>query len=71
MPAFVEPVVMDEFGIRPLCPTSRDVIKLVKEDAHGNEDRDVFDVKKGQFVFPIETSRRNRRVRQPVERNVV
>ena len=30
-----------------------------------------FGAKKAKLVFPIETSRRNRRVRQPVERDVV
>jgi hypothetical protein len=37
----------------------------------GDRDRDVFDVEKGQLVFPVETSRRDRRVRQPVECDVV
>ena len=49
MPAFVEPVVMDEFGILQLWPASRGVIKLVRQDAHGNEDRDVFDVENGNL----------------------
>src|SRR5262245_28545606 len=66
---------MDEFGIRPLCPTPRGRIDLVWKDAYGNRDGNVFDVEKGGArgspVFPIETSRRDRRVRQPVERDVV
>ena len=47
MPAFVELVVMDEFGIRPLCPTPRGLIELVRKDAHGYRDGDVFHVEKG------------------------
>ena len=62
---------MDELGIRPLCPTPRGLIELVRKDAHGNRDGDVLDVEEGELVFPIETRRRNRRVRQPVERDVV
>jgi IstB-like ATP binding protein len=32
---FVELVVMDQFGIRPLCPAPRGWIEFVREDAHG------------------------------------
>ncbi len=46
-------------------------IDLVRKDAHGNRDGDAFRGEKGELVFPIETSRRDRRVRQPVERDVV
>ena len=64
---------MDQFGIRPLCPTPRGWIEFVREDAHGNRDGDAFDIEKANFpkILPIETSRRKRRVRQPVERDVV
>src|SRR5262249_51175506 len=71
----VELVVIDELGIRPLCPTPRGLVDFVWKRAHSHRDGDVFDVEKaylrGQSVFPIETSRRYRRVRQPVERDVV
>src|SRR4030095_11868197 len=71
VPALIELVVMDEFGISPLGPTSRGGIDFVREDAHGNRDGDIFDIKKGQVVFPIETSGRNRGARQPIESDVV
>jgi hypothetical protein len=35
VPAFVELVVVDEFGIRPLGPTPRGLIELVRKGAHG------------------------------------
>src|SRR5207344_261526 len=69
--AFVELVVIDEFGIRPLCPTSRGLIELVRKGAHRDRDGDVFRGKEGELAFPIQTSRRDRRVRQPVECDVV
>jgi hypothetical protein len=40
--AFVELVVMDEFGIRPLRLTPRGWIELVRKD--GNRDGDVFGI---------------------------
>jgi hypothetical protein len=51
--AFGELVVMDQFGIRPLCPTPRALIELVSKDADGNRDGDVLRGKKGQLVLPI------------------
>jgi hypothetical protein len=69
--AFVELVVMDEFGIRPLGPTPRGLIELVRKGAHGNRDGDVFRAEKGELVFPIETGSGKRRVRQPSDRDVV
>src|SRR4051794_21719271 len=67
---------MDELGIGPLCPTSRSCIDLVRKNAHRYRDGDALDVEKAELVFsgydlPIETSRRNPRVRQPVVRDVV
>ena len=62
---------MDEFGIRPLCPTPRGGVDLIWKDADGNRDGDVLRGEKGKLVFPIQTSRRDRRVRQPVEGDVV
>ena len=72
MAAFVELVVMDEFGIRPLCPAPRGWIELVREDAHGNRDGDAFGIEiPFAPILPIETGARKRRVRQPGERDVV
>src|SRR5437773_10599980 len=62
---------MDQFGIRARCPTPRGLIELVRKGAHGSRNRDTFRGEKGKLAFPIETSRRDRRVRQPVERDVV
>ena len=74
MAAFVELVVVNEFGIGSLCPASRSLIGLIRKDTHGYSDGDVSHIEKPlPFLkkFPIETSRRNRRVSQPVVRNVV
>src|SRR6266404_7725788 len=62
---------MDEFGVRPLCPTPRGGVDLIWKDADGNRDGDVLRGEKVKLVFPIQTSRRDRRVRQPVEGDVV
>ena len=71
--AFLNLVVMDKFGIRPLCPTPRGWIELVREDAHGNRDGDALDIEKPEFapILPIETGARKRRVGQPGDRDVV
>ena len=69
--ALVELVVIYEFGIRLLCPTPRCLIELVRKDAHGNRDGDALDGEKGELVLPVETSRRNRSVSQPVKRDIV
>src|SRR4051812_6600956 len=71
VPALVELVVMDQVGIRLLCPTPRHLIELVREDAHGYRDRYALRVEEAELVFPIETSRRDPGVRQPVVRDVV
>src|SRR5260370_25971437 len=71
VPAFVELVVIDELGIRPLRPASRGLIELLRKGAHGSRDGDVFRSEKRQLALPIETRRRDRRVRQPIERDVV
>src|SRR5687768_16497505 len=62
---------MDELWIRPLRRAPRRSIDLIRECAHGNWDRDVLWRKECQPVLPVETSRRDRRVRQPVEGGVV
>src|ERR1700694_4882085 len=62
---------MDQFGIHPLCPAPRGWIEFVREDAHGNRDGDAFGVEIREFVLPIETGARKRRVRQPGDRDVV
>src|ERR1700678_684986 len=54
----------NQFGIGFLCPAPRGLIDLVWKSAHGNRDGDTL-------IFPIETGRRDRRVCQPVVRDVV
>ena len=71
MPAFVELVVMDEFGKSPLRPTPRGLVEFVGKGAHSDRDGHTLRSEKRELVFPIQTSRRNRRARQPVERDVV
>ena len=60
VPALLDLVVMDEFRIRPLRPTPRGRIELVRKDAHGNRDGggDAFDSEERRpLVLPIETGR--------------
>ena len=71
MPAFVNFVVIDQFVIGPLRPTPRRFIIFARKYAHGSGDGDVDGVVKPDSTFPIETSRGNRRVRQPIKRDVV
>ena len=71
VPALVDLVVVDEFGIRPLRPTPRGLILLARKDAHGNRNGDALGVEEAALVFPIETRRRDPGVRQPVKRDVV
>src|SRR5207253_9417082 len=74
MPALFELVVMDEFGIRALCPAPRGWIEFVRKDAHGNRDggTDALDTEERRpLVLPIETGTRKRCVRQPGDRDVV
>ena len=62
---------MDEFGIRFLYPAPQSGVDLIGINADGNRDGDVLGDEKGKLVFPIQTSRRDRRVREPVEGDVV
>src|ERR1700731_153603 len=62
---------MDEFGIRFLYPAPRSGVDLIGINADGNLDGDVLGGEKGKFVFQIQTSRRDRRVGEPVEGDVV
>ena len=71
MSAFVELVVMNEFGIRPLRPASRCWAEVIRESAHGNRDGDAFRGKEGHLVFPVQTGGRDPRIRQPIVRDVV
>src|SRR5258708_12452052 len=65
VPALVQLVVMDEFGIRPLCPTPRGCIDLVWKDPHRNRVGDVLGVKKRYLFFPIAPTRLHPRIPNP------
>src|SRR4051794_13242205 len=64
--AFVELVVMDEIGVRLLCPTARRRVDFVREDADGNRDLDAPGVEEAAGwilrAVPIEARRRDRGV---------
>jgi hypothetical protein len=70
VPAFGE-LVVDELGIRALDPRPRGSINVIWKGADGYRNGDVLGGKEGQLVFPLQTSRRHCRVRQPIERDVV
>src|SRR5271167_2247823 len=69
--AFGGPVVINQFGIGFLCPALRGLEDLVWKGADGDRNGDAPHVEKAALIFPIETSRRDCRVCQPVERDVV
>src|SRR5215213_9618094 len=71
VPAPGDLVVVDEVRVGPLRPTPRGLILLAGKDAHGRRDGDTFGIEETALVFPIETRRRDPRVRQPIERDVV
>jgi hypothetical protein len=69
--ALVDLVVIDEVGIGPLRPTPRGLILLSGKDAQGHRDGDALRVEEAALMLPIETIRRDSRVREPIERDVV
>src|SRR4051812_18944160 len=74
MPAFLDLVVVDQLGIRTLCPAPRRWIQLVRKDAYGdrNGHADALDSEERRpLVLPIETRAGKRRVREPRDRDVV
>ena len=75
MSALRKLVVVDELGIGLLGPALRRLVDLVREGADGDRDLDAPDVEeaaRGDLrVVPVEARRGDRRVRQPVERDVV
>src|SRR3954465_15835946 len=70
-PAFVEPVVVDELGIRLLRPAPWRLIELLWKCTDRSRDRNAFRGKKRQLAFPIQPGRGDRRVGEPIERDVV
>jgi hypothetical protein len=71
VPTSFDLVVVDQFGIRALRPTLRRWTDLVWKDADGNRNRDALDAQIRELVLPVETSPRQRGVRQPGDRHVV
>src|SRR5215813_11891666 len=75
VPTFEQPVVMDEFGIRFLRPTTRRRIEFVRKDAHRDRDLDTSRVEEATCrmvrIVAVELSRGDRSVRQPIKRDVV
>src|SRR5258706_6750966 len=55
--AFLDLVVVDELGIRPLRPAPRSLIELIRKGSHRDGDGDVFRSEEGELAFPIQTSR--------------
>ena len=69
--AFGQPVVVDQVGIRLLRPAPRRGVELIGKDADGGRERDALRGKEGELALPVQAGRRDRRVRQPVQRDVV
>src|SRR5499427_10723592 len=63
--ALVDLVVVDEVGVGPFGPAPRRLILLAGKDAHGHRDGDALGVEEAALVLPIETRRRDPRVREP------
>lgn len=71
MPTLIEPVVVDEVRVSPLCPSTWSFVQLFGEDAHPYRDRDPLGRKELQLTLPIEASGRYPRLCQPVKREVI
>ena len=69
--AFRVPLIVDQLGVGLFGPTPRGRTYFIREHTHDRGDDDAFRCKEGELVLPIEARRRNTRVRQPVERDVV
>jgi hypothetical protein len=57
--------------VRPLCPAPWCLKTLARKDCHSRRYGHISPQVKVAIVFPIESCQRNRRVGQPVERDVV
>src|SRR5215467_11500483 len=71
MPAFGQPVVMDEVGVGFLRPALGGGVDLVGKDTHRRRNRDAFGREKGEVALPIQPRRGDRRVGEPVEGDIV
>jgi hypothetical protein len=64
-------VVINELGVGPLGPAPRGLILLAGKDGHRHRNGDTLGVEEATLIFPIEARRRDTRIRQPIERDVV
>src|SRR5215212_1243377 len=71
VPALGDLVEMDEIVIREPSPAFWGRVELVRKGGHGNRQGDALGGEEGQLALPVQPSRRDRRLRQPVERDVV
>ena len=71
MPTFIKFVVMNQLWKSSLRPTARALIKLIGESTHSHRNGHALWREKRELVFPVQTSRRNRGARQPIERDVI
>src|SRR5215471_8543030 len=73
VPALREPVVVDQLRIRTFGPAPRSRIEFIRKNAHRNRDGDALGAEIAALApeFPVETGARNRRVREPGDRDVV
>src|SRR5689334_23930210 len=71
MTAFGMAPIVDQLGVGLFGPTPRGRTYIIREHAHDRGDGNTFWCKEGELVLPIETCRRNTRVRQPIECDVV
>src|SRR5262245_19538674 len=62
---------MDEIWERAFRPGPWTLIEFIREGAHGNRDGHTLGSEEWKLVFPIQPSRRNRRSRQPIDRDIV
>src|SRR5215471_5444944 len=69
--ALCDLVVVDELRVGLLRPALRRLVELVRISRHGDGDRDALRGEERQLALPVETRRGDRRVREPVERDVV
>src|ERR1041384_4905247 len=75
--AFGKTVVVDKVHIRFLCPALGRLINFFRKRAHGDRKLDAAHVeeaatgRKSMPRVPVETRRRDRGIRQPIERDVV
>src|SRR5262245_52762142 len=64
-------LIVHKFWIGLLCPVLRYRADLVRKGAHCDRDRNALGSEKAELVLPIKPRRRNARIRQPIERDVV